>query len=323
MVGALKRGFWFDKAGQTEYPGSTVFGTTCQFNHVFIQGSVMRYYGWPWTTDLTTTSLVDGHFHHIAAVTENGKGGCSADISGSCRAGPNVVRLFVDGVMEATVSLGDLPGSVMQANWFYFGCAAPGACIHEGASSPTLQNFAAVTLHSIRASSSVRYTDDFAPPPVFAKDASTTILFNVNEGSGNKLHDEGNPETTATIAGATWSCQQPPSSSTTPPPASAQPTHDTPVASPASVLPGEPAEPAAPPLPPPPTTTTPPTPTPRSPAQPPVDASSVNPPRPPSETRHTVHTPAPNVFTAPDGFGGGWATVAMVTNPSSKGRALP
>lgn len=208
----------FDKAGQTEYPGSTVFGTTCGFNNVFIQDSVMRYYRWPWITDLTTTSLVDGHFHHIAAVTENGRGGCTGDIGGSCRAGPNVVRLFVDGVMEATISLGDLPGTsghVMQPNWFYFGCSAQGACIHEGSSSPTLQDFAAVTLHSMRASSSVRYTNDFAPPPVFAKDASTTILFNVNEGSGNKLHDEGNPETTATIEGATWSCQQPPSTITT------------------------------------------------------------------------------------------------------------
>ena len=198
----------FDKAGNTEQhaSGSQVFGTTCNFNNVYIKDSVLQYYRWPHITGLTTTALVDGRFHHIAAVTENGRGGCTGDLGGQCRAGPNVVRLFVDGVMEATVSLMDLPGSVMQQNWFYFGCST-GGCIHEGATNPTLHNFAAVTLHSMRTSSAVRYTVDFAPPPVLVKDASTTILFNVNEGSGNTLHDEGNVGMTATIEGATWSCR--------------------------------------------------------------------------------------------------------------------
>lgn len=208
----------FDNAGKAEGHGSAVFFTTCGFNNVYIKDGVLQYLRWPSITDQTTTSLVDGHFHHIAAVSANGGQECK-EIEGSwdsCKTGPNSVRLFVDGVAEAAISLGDMHGQMLD-NWFYFGCAAGRCCgcTHKGSDTPTLNNFAAVTLHSMRASTGVRYTEDFAPPPAFVDDATTTVLFHVNEGSGNKLHHEGNPAAmNATIEGATWSCQQAPWPST-------------------------------------------------------------------------------------------------------------
>jgi len=67
-----------------------------------------------------------------------------------------------------------------------------------------VENFYRGQIRAIRVSNTIRYTQDFEPPDTLAADASTVLLFPINEGKGTKLQSTVGRRIFAQINNAKW-----------------------------------------------------------------------------------------------------------------------
>ncbi len=130
------------------------------------------------TTGVCGTTIVDdGNWHHIA-VTRNASNG--------------VVRLFVDGVVDATSSTSSNTGNISYRDgrptsypssdpYLVLGAEKhdyPGSLYYKG------------WLDELRISNTIRYSANFTPPSSpFTTDANTMALYHFNEGTGTIVND--------------------------------------------------------------------------------------------------------------------------------------
>ncbi|TWU31350.1 Leucine Rich repeats (2 copies) [Novipirellula artificiosorum] len=98
-----------------------------------------------------------------------------------------VLRVFVDGKLEGTASIGKL--------------SQPSSIFHLGKNFEHGQNF---TIDEIRISSTARYSEDFTPVERFEPDEHTLALYHCDEGTGGALRDSSGNGHDGWIRGATW-----------------------------------------------------------------------------------------------------------------------
>lgn len=159
------------------------------------------------TTGICGSTIVDdGVWHHIA-VTRNASNG--------------VVRLFVDGVIDATSSASSNTGNISYRDgrptsypnsdpYLVLGAEKhdyPGSLYYRG------------WLDELRISNTIRYSANFMPPSSpFTTDANTVALYHFNEGSGTIVNDvsmaAGGPSNGTLMIGGTppgpaWSSMSP------------------------------------------------------------------------------------------------------------------
>lgn len=186
-----------------------LLGTTAGFNDIWINANgTVQYYRWPKISTASEISIVDGRFHHIAAVTENGRGPDPV-LDGGCwrSCGLNRAWLYIDGVLEATVTLGEgCEGSTcehglvnMFGGWsdetFRIGSAATA---HSGSQTG---DGLRMSLRGFKLSAGVKFTEAFEPPRVLVNDHTTAVFLDFNEGNGSIAVDPTNVSKYAVLYG--------------------------------------------------------------------------------------------------------------------------
>jgi hypothetical protein len=181
-----------DETGTGGY-GDRLFGTSCTYNEVTLTSSgTLNYYRWgEWCYG--STSISDGDFHHVAAVTENGEG-------------TNTFRLFVDGEEDCSGTTSDMV-EVYDNEMVYIGASLRGdieSCDAWG-STPRAVNEMNGAVAGFRISTGERYTEDFVPPTSLEADSDTVVAYDFEEGTGSTAEDGSTSGVDATLEeGASW-----------------------------------------------------------------------------------------------------------------------
>lgn len=118
----------------------------------------------------------DGEWHHIAVTRQSSNG---------------AMRLYVDGILDASIASSNATGDVSYRNgrttnypddpYLVFGAEKhdyPGSLYYKG------------WLDEVRISDVIRYSTNFSRPTApFSTDGNTVALYHFNEGAGNTLYD--------------------------------------------------------------------------------------------------------------------------------------
>ncbi|HCH63221.1 MAG TPA: hypothetical protein DFR83_10480, partial [Deltaproteobacteria bacterium] len=185
---------WFqiDATSTNDGHSRRLFGTSCNYNDVWVNSDgTLSFFRWP-DSCAGSTAVNDGQWHHVAAVTEDGRGS-------------NTVELYIDGTLDCTMSLGDMTSTFSgggDIEYLFVGASSPREC---GYGTAPAMAFLDGRVFGFRVQEGSAYTGGFTPSIELLPDASTRLLYLLDEGTGANASDSSSSGYDGTLlGGTTW-----------------------------------------------------------------------------------------------------------------------